>query len=111
MPSVALAGAIAGISWLTIALVLAIGQAGIAAAGGVPPGARGLAVWAALWIGLWGATTIALGGGLAAGFKVWVIVYPLIRRPSAADPRTIQLAIAGRAAVAEAEDVLRGTRR
>jgi hypothetical protein len=101
----------AAISWLAVALVLAVGQAGIAAGGGVPPGARGLAVWVVLWIGLWGATTIALGGGLAAGLKVWVMVYPLFRRPSAADPRTVQLADAGRAAVAEAEDVLRDTRR
>ncbi len=101
----------AGISWLTIALVLAAGQAGIAAAGGVPPGARGLAVWAVLWIGLWGATTILLGGGLAAGLKVWVMAYPLFRRPPAADPRAVQLAEASRAAVAEAEDVLRSTRR
>ena len=111
LPSVVLAGTMAGIIWLTIALVLALGEAGIAAAGGVPPGARGLAVWAVLWIGLWGATTIALGGGLAAGFKVWVAVYPLFQRPPAADPRAVPLAQAGRAAVAEAEDVLRGTRR
>ena len=111
LPSVVLAGTMAGISWLTIALVLALGQAGIAAAGGVPPGARGLAVWAVLWIGLWATTTISLGGGLAAGFKVWVMAYPLFQRPPAADARAVQLAEAGRAAVAEAEDVLRSTRR
>ena len=113
LPSVGLVVAIALISWLAIALVFGVGQAGLAAAGGVGPGARGLATWVALWIAMWAAVTLAVGGGLAAGVGAWRALYPWFRRAPtpAAAARADEPAAARHPAVAEAEDVLRRTRR
>ena len=111
LPSVGLVVAIALISWLAIALVFGVGQAGLAAAGGVGPGARGLATWVALWIAMWAAVTLAVGGGLAAGVGAWRALYPFFRRAPAAAAGADDPAAARHAAVAEAEDVLSRTRR
>ena len=106
-PSLVLATAITAIVWLAIALVLGLGRAGLGAAGGVGSGAEGLAVWVVLWIGMWAAITIAIGGGLVAGFRVWVALYPVVRDVPSSRAAAHGAAEERRSAVAEAEAVLR----
>ena len=111
--SVALTAGITAVTWLSIALIFILGYIGFAVFGDIGSGARGLAIWAVLWIAMWAAFTLALGGGLVAAFRAWKTLYPLFQprprqvRPSRAAVAAETLDDVKRMAVEEAEALLR----
>lgn len=110
-PSVALTMGITAVTWLAIAFVFVLGYIGLAVFGDIGTGARGLTVWAVLWIAMWAAFTLALSGGLVAGFRAWKALYPLFQpgrdTPAAAEAAPESLDEVKRMAVEEAEALLR----
>jgi hypothetical protein len=111
-PSVALTAGITAVTWLSIAFIFILGYIGFAVFGDIGSGARGLAIWAVLWIAMWAVFTLALGGGLVAAFRAWKAVYPLFQprarqaRPSTATAAAETLDDVKRMAVEEAEALL-----
>lgn len=100
--------AISLITWLAIALVFWVGGAVLDAPGVAEPGATGLLVWAVFWMGMMGAITLAVSGGLLFGFWAWMALYPRFTSPSPQRrPALSLLQRTQRAAVAEAEELLR----
>ncbi len=100
--------AISLITWFAIALVFWVGGAVLGVTGVSEPGATGLVVWAALWMGMMGAIALAVSGGLLLGFWAWMALYPRFTSPSPRRrPAPNLLQRAQRAAVAEAEELLR----
>lgn len=113
-PSVALTAGITAVTWLSIAFIFVLGYIVLAVFGDIGSGARGLAVWAVLWIAMWAAFTLALGGGLVAAFRAWKALYPLFQparsRPSHSGRAPVAdetLDEVKRLAVEEAEALLR----
>jgi len=108
-PSVALTMGITAVTWLSIAFIFVLGYIGFAVFGDIGSGARGLAIWAVLWIAMWAAFTIALCAGLVAAYRAWKALYPLfqptrrVRQTAAVD----SLGEVQRMAVEEAEALLR----
>jgi Flp pilus assembly protein protease CpaA len=102
-PALLLAAGLGVITSSIVAAMLTIWLLSISAAGGFGSGVAGLIAAAVVWIGFWIGLSLGLAVGLMAGFRVWLALYPAAQRNAAAH----RIRVERRAAVAEAEAVLR----